>query len=420
MVGIISFGTINKVVYSFVPNTSDYFPVSHYIMLGLANDGKFNINNVEFTSQYKTKSEKQAANIKEIKKLVKKRGPLGVAKLYLTKTAETWGEGSNAYTGLSRFAHDEGKVFNWIFGERSDFILIYCQLFRILSLLFAAIFVLFNLFKKKVDEGFLVSLTILGGIIFYMIWEAKEAYSVPFIPILVMMACFGIERTTTFDKVKNIINTKAVLVSALCVLEISTLLVGIIYCNGFTKKDFANTDISLFTFRNSMRCDVEDLASKSGSIKQTFYTKNPFSIIEVQATKVANVDANYSIILSSKGKVLSKRIALPEYVNDENERLALNVGKQVPKGMQKYTVTIKPLSKKDSISFAYDSYKSMKKYRGDFYLNGKKKKGSLFLRAYNLYYEPVMSMIAYWLLVVTIMLVEAGALIVLFKLRKKE
>ena len=420
LVGASSFGALNKAVYSFVPDTSEYFPITHYIMLGLSYDGKFNEKHVEYTSKFKTKSEKQAANIKMIKKLIKKRGPVGVAKLYLNKTSETWGEGSNAYTAFARFVHDEVKVHSWIFGERSDFILVYCQLFRILSLLFAAILVLFSIFNKKVDESFIVSLTILGGIIFYMIWEAKEAYSVPFVPLLVMMACLGIEKTMNYDKAKKVINKKVVLVSSLCVIEVATLITGIVFCNGFTKKEFANTDISLFSFKNSTQQIIEDLGAKSGTIKQSFYTKTPFSSIEFQSTRTNNSDAKYAIVLSSKGKVLANRTALPEYVNNDTERMALTVGKQVPKGMQKYTVTIKPLSNKDSISFSYDSYKSMKRYRGNFYINGKKTKGNLFLRAYNFYYEPVMSTVAYWILVIIAMIIEAGAFITLIKLRKKE
>ena len=165
---------------------------------------------------------------------------------------------------------------------------------------------------------------------------------------------------------------------------------------------------------------IDDLGSKSGKIKQTFYTKNPFSYVEFESTQTSNAGAKYAIILSSKGKVLAKRTALPEYVHKDTERMALNVGKQVPKGIQKYTVTIKPLSNKDSISFSYDSYKSMKRYKGNLYINGKKTKGNLFLRAYNFYYEPVMSMVAYWILVIIAMIIEAGAFITLIKLRKNE
>ncbi len=413
IIAVISYAGINKFVYNYVSDTSGYFPITHYILLGMSDDGKFSADLVHKTASFKTKEEKQAYHIKVIKKEMAKRGFAGMSKLYLDKSAITWAEGSNAYTALSRDVENADSIYEWFFGEKNDLVLIYCQIFRIMCLLFAALFILLQLFKKASDYSFLISLTILGAITFYMIWEAKECYSVPFLPLLLMMTCLGTETSSDFIKEKIKLNTKILLIPLLVVLELLTLFIGFTYFNGFTKKEYSTCKYTLFSYGINWQEYATDIASTQKTIKQTFSVKNDFDIIELKTIDVDNSNSSYKVVLESNNKILSEKDINPS--NSIKGRLAFSVGKQKPNGKQKYTLIISPKSKTDSLGFAINNHSAIKRYDGILTIDNKKPNGNLFLRAYKISHHCIMSTWVYWLIIILIMVAELISFLILIK-----
>lgn len=413
MVGILSFLGINKLVYSYVDDTSGYFPVTHYIMLGLSNDGKFSADVVHNTAKYKTKEEKQKYHIKEIKRLVNDLGFLGVSKLYLNKTETTWGDGSAAYPGFTKFVENEDSFYNYLFGEKNDFILIYSQLFRILTLLFSAILVLVQFTKKKSDISILVSITMLGAIVFYMIWESKECYSVPFIPLLLMMECLGIDSSIKILKSKCSISSKVILLPLLCIIEIATLIIGFTYYIDFTQRKYTAKNMAIYSYGSNWQYQLDDASSKNKIIKQSFYTKNDFNTLEFKSFRLASPNIKYDVTLTSDSKTLSKKTIDSSYI--KGDQLAFSIKPQHPINLQKYTVTIKPQSNQDGLSFAVDNYTAMPKYSGDLYINNDKQKANLLLRAYFESKNNIMSSFLYIFLIGVFMILELLSMLVLIK-----
>lgn len=413
VISVISYAGINKFVYSYVTDTSGYFPITHYILLGMTDDGKFSADLVHKTASFKTKEEKQKYHIEEIKKEISKRGFAGMANLYLEKSTATWTEGSNAYTALSRDVADANSLYNWIFGEKSDLVLIYCQIFRIMCLLFTALFVLFQLFRRSYNYSFLVSLTMLGAIVFYMIWEAKECYSVPFLPLLLMMTCLGMDSSSDIIKKHLKINTKILLVPLLIIVELCTLFMGFTYVKDFTEKKYSTCRYSLFSYGFNWQEYVSDIASSQKTIKQTFNVSNDFNVIEFQTTKINNSNAPYSVVLKTNNKTVSKREIYPSY--SKKNRLAFSVGKQKPKGKQKYSLIINSKSNKDSLGFAINNHTAIKRYDGTLTIDNKKPNGNLFLRAYTIDKKNIMAAWMYWLIIVLIMIAEFISFMILIK-----
>ena len=417
VVGVISYASINKVVYSFVPDKSGYFPITHYIVLGLSNDGKYSDDIVRDTIKYKTNEERRNYHIKQIQKILKERGFTGITKLYLNKAEATWTEDSGAYVGLTKAVENEGTLYNHVFGDKCDYVSVYCQIFRILTLLFAAIMALFQLIRKKYDINILISVTILGAIVFYMIWEAKAVYSVPFIPILLMMTCFGMENTSTLANKRHAIS-KITVIPILCIIEIATLIFGFTYFYDFAQKDVNSYDMAMFSYGSNWQYYLKDAASKNKIVKQDFYTKTHFNTLEFKAKPLSKQNSQYQITLQSNGKVLFEKVVDPTTL--QNESLAFPVGSQQPKGLQKYTVTIKPLSNKNSLGFYIDQYDAMKKYDGDLYINSDKQKGNLLIKAYYKYESIGIKPYLYWGIIIFIMLLEIGSAIIILWPNKKE
>lgn len=87
--------------------------------------------------------------------------------------------------------NDRVQPLTLLDSEQTDFMIVYCQAFRLATMLLAAVSLLSKHGKRLEDPLFPVVLTVFGGIVFYLLWEAKAEYSIPFIPILLCLSADG-------------------------------------------------------------------------------------------------------------------------------------------------------------------------------------------------------------------------------------
>ena len=76
-------------------------------------------------------------------------------------------------------------IYNWILGSKSDLFRTYCYAFRIANI-GMVLLVLWKMLKKRnqdVNQVF-YTLSFLGGVCFYSIWEIKASYGMPFLMFL--------------------------------------------------------------------------------------------------------------------------------------------------------------------------------------------------------------------------------------------
>lgn len=132
------------------------------------------------------------ANLGKIKERLIDYGISGLARHSLRKLAVTWGDGSARYY-LRTGENDRVQPLTLLDSEQTDFMIVYCQAFRLATMLLAAVSLLSKHGKRLEDPLFPVVLTVFGGIVFYLLWEAKAEYSIPFIPILLCLSADGVQ-----------------------------------------------------------------------------------------------------------------------------------------------------------------------------------------------------------------------------------
>ncbi len=187
---------MQKFVNEYGGDNSRNYPLTHWLMMGLHEHGRFSRDDSSFTRRYKTKEEKKQANIAEIKKSLKRIGVLGMPVHAVTKHCITWSEGSANYYLRAKHIDKENQnaLAQLIIGKNRSYVMLYCQIYRAAMLFLASAGMLMMLRKKRMSLLFPAVLTVLGGMIFYLFWEAKESYSIPFLFLLVMTASLAADR----------------------------------------------------------------------------------------------------------------------------------------------------------------------------------------------------------------------------------
>jgi len=192
--GASSFVCMSKIVDTYGGDNSRNFPVTHWLMLGLNENGRFNSKDSSFTRKHITKEEKIKANLDEINKSLKEIGVLGLPVHAVKKQIITWSEGSGNYYLRAKNIEETNFITNITVGSGRKYIMLYCQMYRAAVLFLAAFAMLCLLRRKSISRSFYALITLFGGMVFYLFWEAKESYSIPFLFIIVLFATMGVER----------------------------------------------------------------------------------------------------------------------------------------------------------------------------------------------------------------------------------
>ncbi len=195
--GTVFFG-VNSFKTEHGGDISRNYPVTHWIMMGLHRDGTFSGKDSKFTRDLITKKQKTDAHIAEIKKEFTERGPIGLATLGAGKICITWSDGSANYYLRDKLTEETNLVTRITVGGGRGYIMLYGQMFRAATLLLAAAAMVWIIKKRHLTRTFFPLVTLFGGMLFYLIWEAKESYSIPFLFVIIIIAITGMERITRY------------------------------------------------------------------------------------------------------------------------------------------------------------------------------------------------------------------------------
>lgn len=204
LVAVLSLQLIHVSTEKFVgiDTTNTAFPTTHWIMMSLTPPGGHNAEDEEFTASFATKEEKKAAVSERMREKLQTMGIKGYAELVLTKVKRTFGDGMNGYTTFLSDGYKTGKLYDALFGNHKDLFILWHQgyyLFLMLGILISVGVMLKAGCNKDVfhvsryRELFCFLLVLLGAILFYVIWEASEQYSVPFMPIMLFLGLSGMQ-----------------------------------------------------------------------------------------------------------------------------------------------------------------------------------------------------------------------------------
>ncbi len=173
------------------------FPFTHWVMMGLNSEEKGVVNkrDVKFTISKPTRQEKISANLAKIRKRLQKMGPAGYAELIVEKMKMVWAFGDD---GIRRFyANGENisGIHSYTFGDKGGFFTIYCQIFRSVAFLFVLLSIFSQIRRKGAEEFFVISLALLGAILFLILWETNRKYNLCFMTLVYILMGDGISRT---------------------------------------------------------------------------------------------------------------------------------------------------------------------------------------------------------------------------------
>lgn len=172
-------------------------PFTHFIMMGMYGSGAFSAEEWQFTLKLPDYETRKSENIRVIKERLKSYGTQGYIKFLNNKiTGQTWGSGTydfesilNSYNVDYNIAHQflltNGKYYRVVF--------YYCQVYHFTMLVSILISIIYSL-KYKNEESILTisRMSILGLLIFLLIWETRSRYMLNFIPIYILVFTSGI------------------------------------------------------------------------------------------------------------------------------------------------------------------------------------------------------------------------------------
>lgn len=171
------------------------FPVVHWIMMGLneRTGGGFAGEDVDYTKSFEGVEAKKKADVERLKKRVADMGPSGLILHGFVKMARVWAMGDDDSLQKSSYAHDYPVLYERFMGSGNGWFLVYMQAFRMAIYVLLTMSVLRQLRQGACRELFLYTLTFLGAVLFFLIWEANMKYNICFMGVYLILMADGTE-----------------------------------------------------------------------------------------------------------------------------------------------------------------------------------------------------------------------------------
>lgn len=143
--------------------------------------------------------------------------PIYTTKFYIKKLITIWADPTMEFKFYNTYQIEEKDVNNYpiakeiLLGETYDKIVIYQKGINLIIFMGTILAIVLN--RKKLDKDImLLCLIFLGGFSFHLLWEAKSRYIIPYIVILIPIACIGITEVIhkLESKIRNILNRKEI------------------------------------------------------------------------------------------------------------------------------------------------------------------------------------------------------------------
>lgn len=181
-----------------IDTTDTAFPATHWLMMSLTSPGNHNEEDEAFTAGFATKEEKKQAVSARLAQKLGNLGVRGYVHLLKDKFFYTWESGNHAYGFYTGNTLRTGWIYRWVYGSRRDVFALYGQGYY-LFLLAGMLCVIWRFFIRQPDALsqrlvcplFFFLLTILGGILFYLLWETGTQYALVFFPLFFLTASFA-------------------------------------------------------------------------------------------------------------------------------------------------------------------------------------------------------------------------------------
>lgn len=172
-------------------------PKTHWVMMGLKNQGGFNIEDyTEITFPNLQKGNNLSSiHLEEIKNRLSNYGAIGYADFLLKKLSYTWGDGTYYISEkISRLpSHPKSTVYQ-VVAKDGRFFTMYNIFMNGMQIMLLLVIVAGSyLTRKDRSTIVIVKLAIIGLVIFLSIWETRSRYLINYLPLLFIFFMYSVD-----------------------------------------------------------------------------------------------------------------------------------------------------------------------------------------------------------------------------------
>ena len=175
-------------------------PWEHWIVLGLTGNGGFSQETYEFTNSFPTYKEKKRADINKIKEIVNNYNCNDFIKHLTIKLKYAWTDGTYyAPEKLRRMPVNESVLHKFVLtdGKYSVYYKYFPQVMHLTMLILIIFSCIKNIKNNSLSSKKLILvISMLGLMVFLMIWENRSRYILTMLPIYVLLSVDGIDYLT--------------------------------------------------------------------------------------------------------------------------------------------------------------------------------------------------------------------------------
>lgn len=420
-----SFVTTKALNNHYYTGSNGNFPLTHWVAMGLTKNGMYDTQLVKENMRLSNTDEMKANVNKHIKERLSNYNAGSFINHLYIKNGNIWSIGSLEYQSrLLGSAEKYTPLSKWLYGSKSDLMCLYTQMLWLSLHILTLIYIIRFIFNKESKYGLLQILTLLGGYGFYMIWEVKTAYAVPFVFFIIGMATLGgesVENAFAMSKAK-VKNIGRISYSAVAIFSIVLMFIGAPF---FTDNVMSVSDKKLMV-KSTHNCLIKKIATRKRTVTQEFYTKEKFNRVYLNVTcrkKLSTSNSKYKITLKNgKNKTIAtKLVDSKDYTNRVSDIKLKLPKKYTPSGEEKFKITVKGISGTvEAFNFGYSHGDDIDPIMGNLRTNGKLVKGDLRLTVSEIHKGSLLSPKRYCAFCVGIVLIEVTTAFLYFGFSKKK
>lgn len=344
------------------------YTMLHYVMMGANGNGTYSPTDAAYTQSFHGKEAKIAANKERLLERVEDMKLPGIFALMGRKLTITFSDGTDDYYDAFNGVQNDAGRLKYLNGSKRDFFVGYCHVYN--TMLWMGIFcsLISGINKRKNKSLFVVKLAALGGIVFQLIWECGEAYSVPYIVLFLMMAAEGIvfvqesaEPLLSRKLIRRGSAAGAVMLFAVVIFLVIRAFLGVVLVNDDYRVRQTTYELSIHS--------AEEV------IEQTFTTSEAFNEIELYVYNVFK-EHNQSVyqvtLLDEEGQSIAAQ-SIIGYMLPEYGSAYMQFETVVPEKESVYTIRIESVEQdeRSGIVFPYHSTGICDLYQGgNLFVNG--------------------------------------------------
>lgn len=279
-------------------NTQE-FPATHWLMMSSHGVGRYDSGDVWFTSQQPTQEQKKEKTIERTINNYKELGVKGTLQLCGVKLRAVWLAGDDDFTKMSYVSANYTAANEFLNGKHNGWILIYSYLMRMAVWCFALAGGI-HMLRKRNAWNYVMMLTLLGGMIFHIFWEANPKYSICFMGAMIFMMITGMESLCEEEKKERKLQISTGN-TILCLIGVC--IIGCLQpMHSYLKQNPEALD-QAYAASQFAQSQTLDLPLKKGeSIRQSFLTKIGFKNITFHLLNNENDFTVY--LMDDTGKVI--------------------------------------------------------------------------------------------------------------------